>query len=205
MPPEVQQRCFEPFFTTKAAGQGSGLGLSQVHGFVRQSGGHVAIDSAPGRGTRVTLYLPTAAGEAEERPEEEAAPGADAPLVPANVLVVEDDEHVRTATCAALEEIGCRVLAAGDAREALAILELDDAIDLLFSDVVMPNGPNGVQLARAARSGRPDLKVLLTSGYAAVVEQHEGEFDVLAKPYRRAELATRIRSALAGGPAAALR
>jgi len=204
MPPEVQQRCFEPFYTTKEVGQGTGLGLSQIHGFVRQSGGHVAIDSAPGRGTRVTLYLPMSEDDVAAAPVEEAAPGADASPVSADVLVVEDDEHVRMAACAALEQIGCRVRAAGDGREARAILERGEAIDLLFSDVMMPNGLNGVELARAARSRRPGLKVLLTSGYAAVVEQHAavGEFEVLAKPYRRADLAARVRAVLAGRPSA---
>jgi CheY-like chemotaxis protein len=202
MAPEVLKQAFDPFFTTKGVGEGSGLGLSQVYGFARQSGGHVTIDSEPGAGTRVTLYLPVAADAV-------AAPatgpmGAIATsvvaLTPTTVLVVEDDEDVREVTRASLHAIGCRVLAATDGHEALAIVERGEAIDLLFSDVVMPGGMSGIELAREARRQRPGLKVLLTSGYsAAALERHaaEGEFAVLAKPYRQADLVARVQAALA--------
>jgi PAS domain S-box-containing protein len=198
MPPEMLGKVFEPFFTTKEVGKGTGLGLSQVYGFVRQLGGHVAIDSTPGRGTRVTMYLPAVAAVSPAAPATARLPEVSA-LPSATVLVVEDDEDVREVTCATLADAGCRVLSAGDSSEALAILVRREPIDLLFSDVVIPGGMNGIDLARAARCQRPDLKVLLTSGYAkAALERHAalGEFDILGKPYRQAELAARVRAVL---------
>jgi PAS domain S-box-containing protein len=164
MEPGILERVFEPFFTTKEVGKGTGLGLSQVYGFVRQLGGHVAIDSTPGRGTRVTMYLPAVAVAETAATAPMLALAEVAPLPPATVLVVEDDDDVRAVICAALEEAGCRVLSAGDASRALAILVRQEPIDVLFTDVVMPGAMNGVELARAARCQRPGLGVLLTSG-----------------------------------------
>jgi CheY-like chemotaxis protein len=197
---EVVSRAFEPFFTTKDIGKGSGLGLSQVYGFVKQSGGYIAVDTAPGAGTTFTLFLP----RCRERADSTGLPSA-AGAVPRGgetVLVVEDNEMVLYAALEIIEELGYRVLHATDADGALAILAGGEAIDLLFTDVVMPNGMSGIELARAARRRHPCLPVLLASGYAA----HEmaqsgfaGEFPAITKPYRRAELATKLRQALDTG------
>jgi two-component system NtrC family sensor kinase len=190
MAPGVLSRVFEPFFTTKEIGRGSGLGLSQVYGFVKQSGGYIHIESEPGLGTRVHLYLPRASGAADfaasSLPEEPIAEQRGA-----TILVVEDEADVREVVAAELTNFGYRVLTAGDGREALEIIDSERDIDLLFSDVVMPRGMNGDDLAREARRRRPELRVLLTSGYppAALHERPSlGEFRVLRKPYRVEEL-----------------
>jgi len=197
----VLPHVFEPFFTTKDVGKGSGLGLSQVYGFAEQSGGHVKIYSEVGIGTTVKLYLPKAA----ERPAEGDRQSL-IPLRSANggetVLVVEDDEAVLTMAVESLADLGYRVLVAHDGPEALAIVNGPERIDILFSDIVMPGGINGAQLAIEARRLRPGIKVLLTSGYtaAALTNQHglPEELPVLSKPYRRDELAARLR-VIAGG------
>jgi two-component system, NtrC family, sensor kinase len=191
MPPEVLSRVFEPFFTTKEVGRGSGLGLSQVYGFVKQSGGYIDIESERGVGTRVHLYLPRASGTAEitdalahDEPVAEDQRGA-------TILVVEDEADVREVVAAELTNFGYRVLTAGDGPEALEIIDGEYDIDLLFSDVVMPRGMNGEELAREARRRRPGLKVLLTSGYPPAElreRQSLGEFRVLQKPYRVEDL-----------------
>ena len=159
MTPEVLAHAVEPFYTTKEVGKGSGLGLSQVYGFVTQSGGHVEIESAPGKGTTVKLYLPVT----ENAPAEEELPDLEAPhpLRPATVLVVEDDLHLLEAAVETLQSLGYKVLTARDGAQALRNLELGESIDVLFTDVVMPNGMNGVELAREARRLRPSLRVLL--------------------------------------------
>ena len=192
IPPETLKRVFEPFFTTKEVGKGSGLGLSQVYGFAHQLGGHVEIQSTVGEGTRVTIYLPAALAPVV-RPEFAGAQ-ATGFTKPLTVLLVEDDELVRSTTREAMEEAGCRVVDARDGAQALAILSSDQEIDLLFSDVVMPE-INGLELARTATRLRPDLKVLLTSGYADAVVDCDPEAEritVLMKPYRRADLESRI-------------
>jgi two-component system, NtrC family, sensor kinase len=197
----VLPHVFEPFFTTKDVGKGSGLGLSQVYGFAEQSGGHVKIYSEVGIGTTVKLYLP----KATDRPVE----GDRQPLIPlrnANggetILVVEDDEAVLTMAVESLADLGYRVLVAHDGPEALAIVNGPERIDILFSDIVMPGGINGAQLAIEARRLRPGIKVLLTSGYtaAALSNEHglQEELPVLSKPYRRDELAAQLR-VIAGG------
>ena len=193
MAPEVLARAFEPFFTTKELGRGTGLGLAQVYGFVRQLGGHVSAVSRPGAGTTVTLYLPAAAAEqAKLRTPEERGAGAVARVSSATALVVEDEAAVREAAAEMLREGGWRVIAAADAREALAALEAGEAVDVLFSDVVMP-GMNGPELARAARRLRPGLPVLLASGYAGVALGADWDaFDVLTKPYERDALLARL-------------
>jgi CheY-like chemotaxis protein len=190
-------RAFEPFFTTKEVGKGSGLGLSQVYGFVTQSGGHAAIDSKVGAGTTVTLYLPAvsraAAGLATGRPDVEQAPAG-------RVLVVEDDPEVLDVAVEMLRGSGYEVLTAPDGPSALAVLRRDAEIDVLFTDIVMPRGMNGVELAREARRLRPHVRVLLASGYPASVlasdhgASDDGEFAFLGKPYRRAELADKLRA-----------
>ncbi|MBL6081159.1 response regulator [Belnapia sp. T18] len=194
MPPEVQERAFEPFFTTKPLGKGTGLGLSQVFGFIRQLGGHVAIGSAPGEGTTVTLFLPAAA----EAPAQEPGPSSVMPerlrtVARATVLVVEDDERVREVTAETLRDAGFRVIAVPDAPEALALLQGREAFDLLFSDIVMPGGMTGIELAQEAGHLRPLLPVLLATGYAGLAEgPAEHGFEVLAKPYDQAALVRRI-------------
>jgi signal transduction histidine kinase/CheY-like chemotaxis protein len=191
MPPEVLSRVFEPFFTTKDVGRGSGLGLSQVYGFVKQSGGYIHIESERGRGTHVYLYLPRASGPAPlgeplAHDESIAEDQRDA-----TILVVEDEADVREVLAAELTNFGYRVLTAGNGPEALSIIESEKHIDLLFSDVVMPRGMTGDQLAREATRRRPGLKVLLTSGYPPAEfseRQSLSEFRVLQKPYRIEDL-----------------
>jgi signal transduction histidine kinase len=196
MTPEECARAFEPFFTTKEVGKGSGLGLSQVYGFVRGAAGHVRIESRPGVGTTVEMYLP----KSTERPAQPEPIGL--ALIRAakgheTVLVVEDDPDVLSIAVSGLLELGYDVKTATDAREALAILRSDPTIDVLFSDVVMPGGMNGAQLAMEAQRLRGDLKVLLTSGYtASALSQEHGmpeQMEVLHKPYRREELASKLR------------
>ena len=203
IPPAMTKQVFEPFFTTKATGKGSGLGLSMVYGFAKQSGGHIKIDSEPGQGTTVKLYLPRATDFAE-RPAE---PGP-FPLVPAaggeTVLVVEDELGVRELAVLFLTDLGYRVLEAADGQSALASLERQPTIDLLFVDLVLPGGLNGLELARQARHYRPDLKVLFTSGYAkdAILGQEKlsARVRLLVKPYQKADLARAVRGALEDRP-----
>ena len=199
MTPDVLAQAFNPFFTTKEVGKGSGLGLSQVYGFTKQSGGHVTIESEPGQGTTVRLYMPCVDAPAERRATAAAERSAAAASA-ATVLIVEDDEAVRETAQAALAALGYRTLSAADAAGALALLRRGEPIDLLFTDIVMPGGMNGVDLAREARQLRGDLKVLLTTGYAAAAEERAGEgFAMLSKPYRQNELAERIAGMLRGG------
>jgi CheY-like chemotaxis protein len=198
MPPAVLARACEPFFTTKEVGRGSGLGLSQVYGFVTQTGGHVAIDSTPGAGTTVTLYLPAEMRRAEGRPESAVDPGKRAAV--GRVLVVEDDPEVLDVTVETLRRMNYEVLTAPDGPAALAVLRREADIDILFSDVVMPRGVSGVELARSALRLRPQLRVLLVSGYPASALSGaqqlgaDSEFAFLGKPYRSAELAEALRA-----------
>jgi PAS domain S-box-containing protein len=200
MPPEVAARAFDPFFTTKPHGKGTGLGLSMVYGFVKQSGGHVKLYSEIDHGTSVKLYLPRGTTT-------DVAPTAESEIVPQGaggeiVLVVEDDEMVRGIAVDHLTALGYRTVAAVDAVAALALLESGIAVDLLFTDVVMPGGINGRELAERARVMRPGLKVLFTSGYTENAIVHQGRLDagvlLLQKPYRRQALAAKIREALGG-------
>ncbi|MCW5772792.1 MAG: PAS domain S-box protein [Rhodospirillaceae bacterium] len=200
MSKEVAERAFDPFFTTKAPGKGTGLGLSMIYGFARQSHGHVRIESEVGRGTTVRLYLPRAAEEARSEPAADPVP-LRAPSGGASVLAVEDNPEVRGVAVALLAELGYRVIEAADAAEALAILERGAAIDLLFTDIVMPGGMSGLELAEAARRLRPGLAVLFTSGYAeGALQPGAGALprNLLRKPYRREELAARLGAALRG-------
>jgi signal transduction histidine kinase/FixJ family two-component response regulator len=194
--PAILEKAFEPFFTTKEIGKGSGLGLSQVYGFTKQSGGHVTIDSEIGRGTTVKLYLPQSSEAPDSHtviPNREARGGAE------TILIVEDNADVQEAVIDALDSLGYLTALARDGREALRVLHSRNDIDLLFTDHVMPGDLSGVELARQARKLRPGLKVLLTSGYAKHTTSNsrnaEG-FPSIAKPYRRSELAESIRAAL---------
>ncbi|MEO9189353.1 MAG: PAS domain-containing protein [Acetobacteraceae bacterium] len=197
MTPEVQARAFEPFFTTKTVGRGSGLGLSMVHGFVTQSGGAVRIESVPGAGTTVRLFLPREAGP---RPAEAVIPTpfvGSGEVKPARVLYVEDDADVRAAGIEVLRALGHTVLVACDGRQGLAVLRGGAEVDLLLSDVVMPGGLNGADLAAAARQLRPGLPVLLTSGYAAGALGEASEaYAFIAKPFDPATLAGALRTLL---------
>ncbi|HEX5953540.1 MAG TPA: PAS domain S-box protein [Rhodanobacteraceae bacterium] len=197
MSAEDAARAFEPFFTTKARGQGTGLGLSMVYGFVKQSGGHVAIYSELGHGTVVTLYLRQAQGQNE--PVVRVEPG-DVAGHGEHILLVEDDELVRAHAVQVLASLGYGVAAATNGPEALALLHQGIPCDLLFTDVIMPGGMTGPRLAEAARGLRPGLPVLYTSGYTENAIIHHGRVDpginLLHKPYRKPELAAKLRAAL---------
>jgi CheY-like chemotaxis protein len=198
MPPDVAARAFDPFFTTKPVGQGTGLGLSMVHGFVRQSGGQARIYSEQGQGTMICLYLPrhrAGADEAESLPDLAEAPRAGQGET---VLVVDDDPAVRTLVAEVLEDLGYAAVEAADGPSGLKVLRSDRRIDLLVSDVGLPGGMNGRQLADAARVSRPALKVLFITGYAenaAVGNGHlEPGMHVLTKPFAMEALASRIKA-----------
>jgi len=200
MSAEVLDKVFEPFFTTKDVGKGTGLGLAQVYGFARHCGGLATIESAPGAGTTVTLYLPAAAGVVGgEAPAREAAPLKLPFASGETVLLAEDDADVRSVTEALLVEFGCRVLTAEDGPSALAILEAREDLALLLSDVVMPGGMSGVDLARTASRLRPRLPILLATGYAAGRLPDiaaDASWPVLRKPFRMDELAVAVSKAL---------
>ena len=200
IPPEIQQRVLEPFFTTKEVGAGTGLGLSTIYGFSKQSGGHLRLYSEMGVGTTVSLYLPLIEGVISS--DEEQTVASDAPEIKREtILVVEDDHRVRTTTVARVQDLGYDVLQAEDGKSALKILRRSPAVDLLFTDVVMPGGMMGGELVEEAKRFYPGLKVLFTSGYT---EQASLQADVieggavLKKPYRRPELASKLREALDG-------
>ncbi|MBR0952723.1 PAS domain S-box protein [Bradyrhizobium canariense] len=200
IPPELIDRVFDPFFTTKEVGKGTGLGLSMVFGFVKQSGGHIKIYSEEGHGTSVKIYLPRSSGVQET--EFEALQNA--PITGGNekILIVEDDALVRQYVVTQIKSLGYAALEAANAAEALIIIDADQDIDLLFTDVIMPGNMNGRQLADEAARRRPDLKTLFTSGYTENAIVHHGRLDsgvlLLAKPYRKSELAKMLRTALAG-------
>jgi PAS domain S-box-containing protein len=201
MTAEVKRRIFEPFFTTKPRGQGTGLGLSQVYGFVTQSLGHIRVQSRVGAGTTVELYLP-ATSAALERAATPAAGEARAGRGRGTVLVVEDSEPVRSFAVAVLQEEGYRVIEAVDAEEALRHLRDHAEIELVFSDVVMPGRRNGLELARRLRRSRPELPVILTTGYSESLADIEREgFPLLLKPYRPAQLVRTIEAPLRTRPA----
>jgi PAS domain S-box-containing protein len=197
MPAEVQARVFEPFFTTKEIGKGTGLGLSMVYGFVRQSGGHVTLESTVGVGTTVALYLPKAAQQADAEVEAIQPPAISGGSE--RILVVEDNEDLLEVTSAMLTTFGYEVVCARNGAEALQIFDSGQEFDLLFSDIVMPNGMSGVELAREVKRRRRGTKILLASGHAAdVLERHQaaGEFPIIDKPFRLSDLARRLQSIL---------
>ncbi len=195
--PDVLDRVFEPFFTTKPEGQGTGLGLSMVYGFVRQSGGHIRIDSAPGQGAAIRIYLPRTLAPEEVRAEADGGPVAGGTET---VLVVEDDSAVRGTVADLLSELGYRVLDAPDAEQALAIIDSGAVIDLLFTDVVMPGPLRSADLASAARERVPGIAILFTSGYTENAIVHGGRMgdgvELLSKPYSREALALKLRQVL---------
>jgi PAS domain S-box-containing protein len=199
MTPEVKARAFDPFFTTKDIGHGTGLGLSQVYGFVKQSGDHVKIYSEAGEGTTIKLYLPrvhSAAREVEERGSKRASLTAGSETI----LVVEDDPDVRAYSCETLGELGYTVLFAENGKDGLRVLENHPEIRLLFSDIGLPGGMNGRQLADEARKRHPNLKVLFTTGYARNAIVHNARLDpgveLITKPFSQAALASKLRDIL---------
>jgi PAS domain S-box-containing protein len=200
IPAALLERVFEPFFTTKEVGRGTGLGLSMVFGFVKQSGGHIKIYSEEGHGTSVKIYLPRATGL--QQTAAEARVSANIEGGNETILVVEDDALVRRYVMTQIESLGYTTLEAANASDALQIIYHVPTIDLLFTDVIMPAPMNGRQLVDEALKRRPDLKILYTSGYTENAIVHHGRLDsgvlLLAKPYRKSELARMIRHALAG-------
>jgi CheY-like chemotaxis protein len=203
IPGTLLDKVFEPFFTTKEVGKGSGLGLSMVYGFVKQSHGHIKIYSEQGHGTTVKLYLPRASATAETDAEARFAELglSENGSADETILIVEDDVMVRDYVVKQIDRLGYRTLSAGNAAEALAIIDGPGNIDLLFTDVIMPGGMNGRQLATEAVKRRPGLKVLYTSGYTENAIVHHGRLDagvmLLTKPYLSSDLARGIRTALA--------
>ena len=194
MPPEVAARAFEPFFTTKEVGKGTGLGLSQVYGFARQSGGFVALESQAEIGTTVNIYLPRADADVARAPAQHIS--ASPEQAEGTVLLVEDDEDVRAATGAMLEELGYKVVAAGSGDAALGVLDDGAEVDLVFTDVIMASGITGIELTRLINARRPDLPVLLTSGYTAqklAPDAMNGDLPLLRKPYTLNQLADALR------------
>jgi len=200
IPPEVLEKVFEPFFTTKEVGKGSGLGLSMVFGFAKQSKGHITIYSEVGHGTTVKLYIPRSeedfvqAGAKDDM--HEFAQGSE------RILVVEDDENVRRDPVIFLRDQGYEVVEAGDGKEAIERLKDGLPFDLLFTDVVLPGGMNGVEIAEQAKRINPGIKVLFTTGYAENAIVHHGKLDagetLVNKPYRQAELLGKVRAMLDG-------
>jgi CheY-like chemotaxis protein len=190
MPAEVVTRAAEPFFTTKEVGKGSGLGLSQVHGFVTQSEGRVVITSEPGIGTNVTMRLPALEAEASQ----------DAPIAP-RVLMVDDDSNIVGIVSDVLRDAGHDVITASNGMQALELLQQDPFIDVLFSDVVMP-GMSGVELARKALELRPGMRVLLASGYSeGWLDDVPAGVDFVAKPYRAMQILELLREQSGRAPA----
>jgi signal transduction histidine kinase len=196
---DTMARAFEPFFTTKPVGRGTGLGLSQVYGFVKQSGGHVKLYSEPGQGTTVRIYLPRWEGDVETVEQQQDTPVPEGEREE-TILVVEDDDDVRAFSVESLRELGYRVIEAHDGAAALRLLERQPRIDLLFTDVVLPGGLTGAQVAAQARAMRSDLKVLFTTGYARNAIVHHGRLDkgvrLLTKPFSFKDLAAKVRDIL---------
>ena len=197
MDADVLAHAFEPFFTTKEVGKGTGLGLSQVYGFIKQSGGHVTLESTPGTGTSFYLYLPRCHELQQVTDADTAAPRL-SPTGHETVLVVEDNAEVLELAVTTISDLGYRVLTANDGPTALDVVRSDETIDLLFSDIVMPGGINGFELIKQARGIRSELKAIVTSGYANVHRPGTDRPDVplLLKPYRRSDLAHCIRMTL---------
>jgi len=199
MPKDILEQAFEPFFTTKGVGEGSGLGLSMVYGFVKQSQGHITIDSKKGHGTTVTLFLPRSAEEVDEAADAEAEL-RELPRGKERILVVEDEEGVRKFTKTLLDGQGYEVVAAADGKEAVTHLKNEQMFDLLFTDVVLPEGMNGVEVAETAKRLQPNISVLYATGYMEDVIADNGELEegttLLKKPYESTELLEKISTIL---------
>jgi signal transduction histidine kinase len=199
MSPEVIERAFDPFYTTKGPGKGTGLGLSQVYGYIKQSGGHIKIYSEIDRGTTVKIYLPRHVGATDARSGAAGTQPIPHGSVNDTILVVEDDEHVRTMTAESLHELGYTVLQAASGIEALLLLEENPAVDLIFTDIVMPQ-MSGRQLADVVQEKWPTIRILYTTGYTRNAIVHNGVLDhgvsLLAKPFSLEQLAHKIRELL---------
>jgi CheY-like chemotaxis protein len=205
IPPEIVERVFDPFFTTKEVGKGSGLGLSMVYGFVHQSAGHVRVESAVNAGTQVHLYLPRmemALDVESETPE--TSETSEAHAIPRGsgerVLIVEDDPHIARLGKELLTELGYDPVSASQASVAVGLLQRDRSVQVLFTDVVLPGGLSGLDLAKAARAMRPDLRILFTTGYTEHERMSRSLIEeralLLKKPYQIAELADRLHQLL---------
>jgi CheY-like chemotaxis protein len=196
MTPEVMTKAFDPFFTTKDVGHGTGLGLSQVYGFAKQSGGHVKIYSEPGDGTTIKLYFPRVHAAVPDH-ESIASPAEARGFGTETIMIVEDDPDVRSYGCDTLRDLGYEVIEAKDGHAALKLLDAHPRIKLLFTDVGLPGGMNGRQLADEARRRKPELKVLFTTGYARNAIVHDGRLDpgveLITKPYAQAALSIKLR------------
>jgi CheY-like chemotaxis protein/anti-sigma regulatory factor (Ser/Thr protein kinase) len=200
MPPDVLSHAFEPFFTTKELGQGTGLGLSQVYGFVKQSGGHLKIYSEVGQGTTVKIYLPRYSRNVDEQKQDTQADAPGRGELGEVILVVEDDDDLRAYLCGVLRGLGYEIMTAANAASALPMLEKQSLrIDLLLTDVVMP-GMNGRELGRRAQQIRPKLRVLYMTGYSRNAVVHHGRLEegmqLLQKPITQTHLAARVRDLL---------
>jgi PAS domain S-box-containing protein len=198
IPIAIREKVFEPFFTTKGVGQGTGLGLSMVYGFVKQSGGHIKLYSEEGHGTTFKIYLPQADEQSDADASQPAAARAEAGTE--TILVVEDDPIVRKSVVTQIESLGYKAITASNATDALAIIDAGTEFDLLFTDLIMPGAMSGSQLAQEAAKRRSPLKVLFTSGYTERSAVHHGRLEpgmlLLAKPYRKSDLARMLRQAL---------
>jgi CheY-like chemotaxis protein len=199
IPAGILDKVFDPFFTSKGPGKGTGLGLSMVYGFVKQSAGHIKIYSEEGHGTTIKMYLPPGAGGSHDT-EADSAPAIQGGYE--TIFVVEDDRLVREYVLTQLHSLGYATINAENGAEALGIVATGKSFDLLFTDVIMPGAMNGRQLADEVAARRPGMKVLFTSGYTENAIIHHGRLDsgvlLLAKPYRKSDLAAMIRKALEG-------
>lgn len=197
MAPEIVARAFDPFFTTKGEGQGTGLGLSMVYGFVKQTGGEIKIESEIGKGTTIRLFFPKCGEPTAAR---DGTPEPSLPTGTETILVVEDDDKLRATTVGVLTDLGYDILQASDGPSAVAILKTVPSVDLLFADLILSGSVSGQQLADIARELHPWIKILYTSGYAERAmrsgAQHEPASALLSKPYQIAELAAKVRSVL---------
>ncbi|MCG7362045.1 PAS domain S-box protein [Roseomonas sp. ACRSG] len=205
MPPDVAERAFDPFFTTKPTGQGTGLGLSMIYGFAKQSGGQARIRSEVGRGTTVSLFLPRHLGEADEANPPSQLPSLPRAEAEQTVMVVDDEPTVRMLVAEVLEELGYAAIEAADGTSGLKVLQSDVQIDLLITDVGLPGNVNGRQMADAARQTRPDLKVLFITGYAENTVLGSGMLEqnthMLTKPFSMEVLASRVKAIVTSAPA----
>ncbi|MCB9643987.1 MAG: response regulator [Myxococcales bacterium] len=200
MPPKVQERAFDPFFTTKEVGKGSGLGLSMVYGFIKQSGGDIELDSVQGQGTTIRLYLPKGSGATSTNNRSISSSQAYYQGQGELILVVEDQENVRNVVVEAIQRLGYNVLSAPCGEDALKLLQQRDDVSLLFSDIILPGGMNGIELSHHALALQPHLRVLFTSGFAEKAFARElwplEHVQLLKKPYRRSELGRSLYHAL---------
>ena len=200
--PAIRDKVFEPFFTTKQVGKGTGLGLSMVYGFAKQSGGHVTISSEEGHGTTIGVYLPRTGDDGVR--SDELVPDVPARSGNETIMVVEDDELVRRSVITQLQSLGYATIAAGNGAEALALVDKGTQFDLLFTDIIMPGGMSGSQLGSEVTRRRPAVRILYTSGYSEGGIVHEGRLDpgitLLRKPYRKRDLANKIREVLGSPP-----